>query len=82
MGGAVAEIVRFINNDEVIHTPIEMSQVYCAAAAILPVEVCMVQNRVVQPVLDEHIAFITQFCKYAPVVSQAFWAENQNIGSS
>lgn len=69
MSGAVTEIVRFIDNDEVIHTPIEVGQIYRAAASILPVYVCMVQNRVAQPVFGEHIAFIPQFCEYAPVVS-------------
>ena len=70
MGNFIAEIVRFINDYQIVVAPIDIRQIDIAGRSAVAREVCMVQNIVIQAVAREDITPIVGLVD-RPVISQS-----------
>ena len=75
---AIAEIVRFINHNQVIVAPVQTVEVKAVGIATGAVQVSMEKNVVTQTVCGNGVVYIIIFIG-VPVVGQLLGAENQNV---
>ncbi len=74
---AVSEVVRLIDDDEVVIAPVEPSQVKPVRCAAVPRKVRMVQHVVPQTVGNDRVVDVVVL-EGVPVVRQFFWAQHED----
>ena len=72
----VAEVVRLVDDDEVVIAPIDVGEVDIARQAAVARQIRVVENIVVETVAGEEVATVVGAVK-APVVAQALGAQDQ-----
>ena len=75
--GLVAEVVGFVDDDEVVVAPVDMGEVDVAGSAAVAGEVGVVENVVVEAVGGEEVAAVVGLVE-CPVVAQALGHQHQH----
>jgi len=77
LGGLlVAEVVRLVDDQQVVVAPVDVGQIDIAGQAAVAGQVGMVQNVVIEPIRGEDVAAVVGLVE-GPIVAQALRAEDQ-----
>ena len=74
---SIAEIMGLINDNQIIIAPVQSAQICSVGLSMCAVDICMIKDLVVQPILSNRVVDIIVFV-CIPVVPQFFRTENQN----
>lgn len=74
---SITEIVRFINDDQIIVAPVQAIQIKAVRLSAASGQVCMEQDIIIQPIRCNRVVHIVVFVGI-PVLCQLFWTQHQN----
>ena len=77
VGGLVAEVVRLVDDDQVVVAPIDVSQVDVAGSAAVAGEIGVVEHVVIEAVGGEEVAAVVGLVE-RPVVAESLGHEHQH----
>ena len=74
---SITEIVRFINDDQIIVAPVQAIQIKAVRLSAASGQVCMEQDIIIQPIRCNRVVHIVVLVGI-PVLCQLFGAQHQN----
>ena len=82
VGRLVAEVVRLVDDDEVVVAPAKRLQVHVSRISGVARKVGVIEHREAQAVVCQHVALVVVRCVERPVLAQALGGEHEDASVS